>query len=60
MYSAAKFSRTPRPNVYAIKTVCDMANSNKKDDLQKYAAFMSAKVLEVAIERNPRLMLGEG
>ena len=46
VYSAVTMARIPRPNVYAIKTVCDLANSEKNDDLQRYASYMSAKIIK--------------
>lgn len=58
VYGAVRYSVEPRPNVYAMKAVCDLANSKKNDNHQKFAAYMSARVLELAILEYPDMMLG--
>lgn len=45
LYCAATQCRKPRPQFFALKSVCDFADSEKADNYQKYAAFTSAKYL---------------
>jgi len=35
----------PKPKPLVIKSVCDLADENKSDDIQDYAAYTSAQVL---------------
>jgi nucleoside phosphorylase len=45
VYCAAKFAARPRPVVFSIKSVCDFADPRKNDQMQKYAAYTSARTL---------------
>ena len=51
LYAAAHCASKPRPMAFALKAVCDFADSSKNDDYQRYAAFASANVLRVLMER---------
>ena len=56
LYAAADEARSPQPNCFALKSVCDFADDEKSDDYQRYAAYTSAKVLEMfAMEHIPDL-----
>lgn len=50
LYTAAYNAKYPSPKVFALKSVCDFANSKKDDDFQSYAAFTSAKTLKELVE----------
>lgn len=51
LYYAAQNSPSPSPKVFAIKSVCDYANSEKNDDYQQYAAYTSANTLKKLMEQ---------
>lgn len=51
MYSAASMASYPRPTAFALKSVCDFADPDKKDDHQSYAAYTSAQTLKAFFER---------
>lgn len=50
MYAAVNSSPCPRPKVFALKAVCDFGDSKKGDDYQTYAAYTSAKYLQLLME----------
>lgn len=45
VYSAAAHAGSPNPSVFALKAVCDFADHQKNDSVQKYAAYTSASVM---------------
>ena len=45
LFCAANYATTPKPKPLVIKSVCDLADENKSDDIQDYAAYTSAQVL---------------
>jgi len=51
LYAAAHAACRPQPLPFALKGVCDFADSNKSDDSQQYAAYASANVLRILMER---------
>ena len=51
VYAAAADAVSPRPRVCALKAVSDFADEEKADDWQEYAAYTSASVLQVLLER---------
>jgi nucleoside phosphorylase/CheY-like chemotaxis protein len=51
MYSAVAMATRPRPLAFSIKAVCDFADQTKNDDNQSYAAFVSARVLALFLDR---------
>lgn len=51
MYAAAHRASNPQPQPFALKAVCDFADSGKDDDYQQYAAYTSANVLRLLMER---------
>lgn len=51
MYAAAASASHPQPKAFALKGVCDFANSDKNDQFQRYAAYASANVLRLLMER---------
>lgn len=51
MYAAAYGSSRPQPLPFALKAVCDFADPDKKDKHQRYAAYTSANVLRLLMER---------
>lgn len=57
MYEAANVASHPQPKSFALKSVCDFADPDKNDSNQRYAAFMSANILQLLMERfGPRLL----
>jgi nucleoside phosphorylase len=51
MYAAAHSASSPQPRAFALKSVCDFADPDKKDKAQRYAAYASANVLRLLMER---------
>jgi nucleoside phosphorylase/CheY-like chemotaxis protein len=51
MFAAANVASHPQPKSFALKAVCDFADPDKDDSNQRYAAFMSANVLQLLMER---------
>lgn len=57
MYAAAYSASKPLPQPFALKAVCDFADPDKGDKHQQYAAYTSANVLRLLMERfGPRLL----
>jgi len=57
LYAAANAASHPQPRAFALKAVCDFADPDKEDSNQRYAAFTSANVLRLLMERfGPRLL----
>jgi nucleoside phosphorylase len=57
LYAAAHAASGPQPLCFALKAVCDFADPDKEDGQQRYAAYASARVLQLLIERfGPRLL----
>jgi len=50
LYAAASVASQPRPKAFALKSVCDFADPNKEDGAQRYAAYTSAKALQLLME----------
>ncbi|MCC0809018.1 response regulator [Methylobacterium sp. W2] len=48
--AAAEFSSKPRPMAISLKSACDFADGQKNDEFQAYAAFTSARVVEILVE----------
>ncbi|HEY8604743.1 hypothetical protein [Tsuneonella suprasediminis] len=51
LYAAAQMASNPQPLCFALKGVCDFADPDKADDAQQFAAYASARVLQLLIER---------
>jgi nucleoside phosphorylase len=51
LYAAAHCASSPPPLFLALKGVCDFADHQKADGQQRYAAYASAGVLRLLIER---------
>ncbi|AQT05750.1 hypothetical protein A0U91_13975 [Acetobacter persici] len=51
VYAAAAMACAPKPEVVAIKSVCDFAGPDKSDTFQPYAAYTSASVLKLYIDK---------
>ena len=51
LYAAARTASSPRPSALALKAVCDFADPDKKDQMQKFAAYTSAAVMTELFER---------
>lgn len=51
MFAAAHAASRPQPQWFALKGVCDFADPNKEDGHQRFAAYASAQVLRLLIER---------
>ncbi|WP_075306389.1 response regulator [Hyalangium minutum] len=52
LYAAAREVSEPRPLMFAMKSVSDLADSKKSDDFQSYAAYSSAQALRCFLETN--------
>jgi nucleoside phosphorylase/CheY-like chemotaxis protein len=50
LYVAADEATSPRPTVFAMKSVVDFADGKKNDSFHKYAAFTSAQGLKYFVE----------
>jgi len=48
--AAAEESPLPQPKAFAIKSVCDYADENKRDDYQHFSAYTSATALRFFVE----------
>lgn len=51
LYAAAHAASSPQPKFMAVKGVCDFADPDKEDAHQKYAAYASANIFRLLIER---------
>ncbi|MDQ8027603.1 MAG: hypothetical protein REJ23_02675, partial [Brevundimonas sp.] len=51
LYAAARAASSPRPTAFALKSVCDFADPDKKDAMQKFAAYTSASVMTELFKR---------
>nr|UVY99791.1 hypothetical protein K4M19_00101 [Agrobacterium fabrum] len=51
IYAAAHAASSPQPTFLAVKGVCDFADPDKADGYQRYAAYSSAQVLRLLLER---------
>ena len=49
--AAVDESPLPQPKAFALKSVCDFADSKKDDNYQQYASYTSATALKVFVER---------
>lgn len=49
IFYAATHSSEPRPTPLAIKSVCDYGDRNKSDTYQSYAAYTSARALDLFV-----------
>jgi nucleoside phosphorylase/CheY-like chemotaxis protein len=58
MYAAASVASIPQPLAFALKAVCDFADPDKEDKFQRYAAYTSANVLRLLMERFGTRILG--
>lgn len=52
LYAAASVASQPKPKAFALKSVCDFADTGKGDNVQRYAAYTSAKVLQLLMEKH--------
>lgn len=51
VFSAVENCSGLRPEVLALKAVCDFADPQKGDKVQRYAAYASARVMQLFVER---------
>lgn len=51
VFAAAQNCSEPRPEVLTLKAVCDFADPHKNDKVQRYAAYSSACVTQLLLER---------
>jgi nucleoside phosphorylase len=51
LYAAAACAAFPRPTAFAIKSVCDFGDKSKNNEHQRYAAYTSAKAVELFLTR---------
>lgn len=51
LLAAAHSANHPKPTAFALKAVCDYADSSKNDNYQAYAAYTSAQSIKVFLER---------
>lgn len=52
LYAAVSSAGVPKPTAFAMKSVCDFANSKKDDDYQAYASYTSAQAIRSFFEVN--------
>jgi nucleoside phosphorylase len=51
LLAAAHSANCPKPTAFALKSVCDFADSNKNDNHHAYAAYTSAQSIRAFFER---------
>jgi nucleoside phosphorylase/CheY-like chemotaxis protein len=51
LFAAANNANSPSPLAVVLKSVCDFADPDKKDEMQAYAAYTSASVLSAFFDR---------
>jgi len=51
LFAAVENSAEPKPKVFALKSVCDHGDENKGDEYQRFAAYTSANVLKLLMEK---------
>jgi nucleoside phosphorylase len=51
VFAAVQEAQQPRPNAVSVKSVSDYADSEKSDEFQRYAAYTSASVLRLFVEK---------
>jgi nucleoside phosphorylase/CheY-like chemotaxis protein len=51
LYAAAQSASRPQPLAFALKSVCDFADPDKDNGVQRFAAYTSAQVLRLLMER---------
>jgi nucleoside phosphorylase len=51
VYSAAVEAPIPQPKFFSFKTVSDFADKHKSDDFQPYAAYASANMMRIFVEK---------
>jgi nucleoside phosphorylase len=51
VHAAGKMAPMPRPTVLVVKSVCDFADERKNNKWQAYAAYTSAAVMTLFVER---------
>lgn len=57
LYAAAAAAAEPQPIAFALKGVCDFADPEKADNAQDYAAYMSARVFGLLLERHAAILM---
>lgn len=57
LFAAAQMAASPQPLCFALKGVCDFADPDKADEAQQFAAYASARVLQLLIERFGRRLI---
>lgn len=58
LFAAANSASKPQPQCFALKGVCDFADPDKEDGHQRFAAYASAQVLRLLIERYGDRLVG--
>lgn len=59
LFAAAHMAASPQPLCFALKGVCDFADPDKADEAQQFAAYASAGILQLLIERFGRRLIGD-
>jgi nucleoside phosphorylase len=59
LYAAAHSASAPQPKAFALKAVCDFADPDKNDKAQRFAAFTSARLLCLLIQKFGARLLKE-
>jgi nucleoside phosphorylase/CheY-like chemotaxis protein len=57
VYAAAAAAAEPQPIAFAVKGVCDFADPDKADGAQDFAAYMSANVVRLMLERHASFLM---
>lgn len=58
LFAAVHSATRPQPQCFALKGVCDFADPDKEDGHQRFAAYASAQVLRLLIERYGDRLVG--
>lgn len=51
VYYACHLANQPKPKFFCLKSVCDFADENKNNNFQRYSSYMSAKLLELFMQK---------
>lgn len=51
LFAAAVSASTPKPKMFAFKSVCDFADPDKADNNQDFAAYTSAQTMRLLLEK---------
>lgn len=50
VFYCCQYANNPRPTALSVKAVCDLADSKKNDNMQKFCSFISARLSDYIIK----------